>query len=232
MADDASNPVPSPRKGAQAAAPASDCGRPYHHGDLSRALVAAGRRILEADGPDALSLRAVAREAGVSPAAPYHHFKDKGELLNAVASEGWEELGQAIAKARAATTDPRAAIDEIGVAYVCFARQNPALYRIMYRSACDRETMPDTAKKNEGGWGQVAEAILEAGVNPEDKREMQLIQIAAWCTAHGVAEMAGFKEFEALRTEMGGEEAFVRAILKHVGILRHAPLPAGARREA
>ncbi|WP_397419673.1 TetR family transcriptional regulator, partial [Phenylobacterium sp.] len=53
--------------------------RPYHHGDLRRALVEAARRLLEAEGPSALSLRAVAREAGVSPAAPYHHFKDKAE---------------------------------------------------------------------------------------------------------------------------------------------------------
>ena len=70
--------------------PTSDEGsasRPYHHGDLSRALVLAGRRILESQGIAALSLRAVAREAGVSPAAPYHHFKDKGELLDAVAEE-------------------------------------------------------------------------------------------------------------------------------------------------
>ena len=66
--------------------------RPYHHGDLSRALIDAARKILENDGPAALSLRAVAREAGVSPAAPYHHFKDKVELLEAVAHEGWHEL--------------------------------------------------------------------------------------------------------------------------------------------
>jgi AcrR family transcriptional regulator len=218
MADDAPRPPPAAQK-----AQALDCGpRPYHHGDLSRALVSAARRILEAEGPDALSLRAVAREAGVSPAAPYHHFKDKGELLVAVASEGWDELGQAIAKARTDASDPAAAITEIGVAYVCFARENPALYRIMYRLACDRETMPDTAKSDQGGWGQVADAIHEAGVNPENPREMQIIQIAAWCTAHGVAEMAGFKEFETLKAEMGGEDAFVRAILKHVGVLSGA----------
>ena len=78
--------------------------RPYHHGDLSRALVLAGRRILENQGPAALSLRAVAREAGVSPAAPYHHFKDKGELLDAVAKEGWRELGEAIARVREAAS--------------------------------------------------------------------------------------------------------------------------------
>ena len=73
--------------------------RPYHHGNLSLALISAGRRILESLGPTALSLRAVAREAGVSPAAPYHHFKDKSELLDAVAQEGWHALGEAIAGA-------------------------------------------------------------------------------------------------------------------------------------
>jgi len=66
--------------------------RPYHHGDLRRALIDAASRLLEAEGPSALSLRAVAREAGVSPAAPYHHFKDKAELLDAVAQEGWDIL--------------------------------------------------------------------------------------------------------------------------------------------
>src|SRR5436853_7154633 len=88
--------------------------RPYHHGDLSRALVEAARRILEAEGPTALSLRAVAREAGVSPAAPYHHFKDKTELLEAVAHEGWEALGQAIAAARQGGASPEAALNAIG----------------------------------------------------------------------------------------------------------------------
>src|ERR1700675_4365070 len=94
----------------------ASCGaRPYHHGDLSRSLVAAGRRILEPEAPTALSLRAVAREAGVSPAAPYHHFKDKSELLDAVAEEGWRELGDAIAVGRAAATHPSLRLGETGV---------------------------------------------------------------------------------------------------------------------
>ena len=199
--------------------PAPDAAaRPYHHGDLSRALVEAGRRILETQGPAALSLRAVAREAGVSPAAPYHHFKDKGELLDAVAHEGWEALGAAITAARAASPNARAAMTEIGVAYVCFARANPALYRTMYDSACDRATMPDHAKSEDSGWRQVSEAIIEAGTDPNDKREMELATIAAWCAAHGVAEMAGFKEFQPLMASLGGEEAFARAVLSHVGI--------------
>jgi AcrR family transcriptional regulator len=211
----------TPRKAAADEA----CGRPYHHGDLSRALVSAGRRILESEGPAALSLRAVAREAGVSPAAPYHHFKDKGELLDAVAKEGWRELGEAIGARRAAATDPRAALTEIGVAYVTFARQNPALYRLMYHAACDREMMPDHAKDEDSGWNQVEKALIDAGADPANELDMKLAQIAAWCNAHGVAEMAGFKEFAPLREALGGEEAFVRALLGHVGIFARRPRP-------
>jgi AcrR family transcriptional regulator len=193
-------------------------GRPYHHGDLSRALVTAGRRILEAEGPAALSLRAVAREAGVSPAAPYHHFKDKSELLDAVAEEGWHELGEAIARSRAATPDPKLVLNEIGVAYVTFARQNPALYRLMYHAACNRAMMPETAKGEASGYAHVKEALIAAGADPSDERELQLAHIAAWCNVHGIAEMVSFKEFEPLREALGGEEAFVRAILRHTGI--------------
>ena len=196
--------------------------RPYHHGDLSRALVLAGRRILENQGPAALSLRAVAREAGVSPAAPYHHFKDKGELLEAVAKEGWRELGEAIARVREASPSALAAITEIGVAYVCFARQHPALYRIMYDSACDRETMIDHANEQESGWRHVADAIVEAGADPNDQREIELSTIAAWCVAHGVAEMAGFREFDHLKDTLGGEEAFVREVLHRVGLYQRS----------
>jgi AcrR family transcriptional regulator len=199
--------------------------RPYHHGDLSRALVMAGRRILEAEGPAALSLRAVAREAGVSPAAPYHHFKDKSELLDAVADEGWHELGEALRLGRARANDPKSALIEIGVAYVTFARENPALYRLMYHAACNRETMPDHAKDADSGWAHVREAVIAAGADPHDEREMQIGQITAWCHVHGIAEMAGFKEFDAIKAAMGGEEAFVRSLLSHSGVFSHRNKP-------
>src|SRR6478609_3661644 len=101
--------------------------RPYHHGDLRRALIDAAQRLLETEGPTALSLRAVAREAGVSPAAPYHHFKDKGELLDAVAHEGWDLLNELMTQARASHDSVRDKLTALGVAYVRFARDNPAL---------------------------------------------------------------------------------------------------------
>ena len=191
--------------------------RPYHHGDLSRALVDAARRILEAEGAAALSLRAVAREAGVSPAAPYHHFKDKTELLEAVAHGGWEEVSEIIAEARRSVSDPREAMTEIGVAYVKFARENPALYRLMYDTSRDRISMPEHANEEDSGYAQVQLALVAAGCDPNDVGELELQTIACWCAVHGLAEMANFKEFASLKEKMGGDEAFLRGILRHFG---------------
>jgi len=196
--------------------------RPYHHGDLSRALVDAARRILEAEGPAALSLRAVAREAGVSPAAPYHHFKDKCELIDAVAQQGWHALGEAIVEARRTAATPREALGEIGVAYVRFARANPALYRVMYDATRDQETMPEHAKDADSGFGQVEEAIIAAGGDPNNSIALEVATVAAWCAAHGVAEMVGLKQFEPLMEAMGGEEALVRALLGHITAYDHS----------
>jgi AcrR family transcriptional regulator len=192
--------------------------RPYHHGDLSRALVDAARRLLEAEGAAALSLRAVAREAGVSPAAPYHHFKDKTELLEAVAHGGWDELSEAIVEARRTAASPNQALGNIGVAYVHFAQDNPALYRLMYDTSRDRTAMPEHVKEEESGFAQVECALVEAGADPDDDRELQLATIASWCAAHGLAEMCNFKQFQPLKEAMGGDDAFLRGVLRHLGV--------------
>ena len=191
--------------------------RPYHHGDLSRALIEAARRILEAEGPAALSLRAVAREAGVSPAAPYHHFKDKTELLEAVAHQGWEALGQAITAARHSGATPEASLNAIGLAYVTFSLNNPALYRLMYDTSRDRTSMPEHQAKEADGYANVQGAPIDAGADPNDELELQLATIASWCAVHGLAEMCNFKEFAALKAAAGGEEAFLKGILRHFG---------------
>src|SRR5215218_10931897 len=179
--------------------------RPYHHGDLRRALVDAARRLLEAEGPTALSLRAVAREAGVSPAAPYHHFKDKAELLDAVAQEGWDMLEHAMAEAKA-KAEGRAQLTSLGIAYVCFARDNPALYRVMYDAARDREALPIDMQDGEkdSAYCMVRDTMVEHGADPAQEADLELATIAAWCGAHGLAEMAGFKQFEHFKAELGG----------------------------
>lgn len=191
--------------------------RPYHHGDLSRALVEAARRILEAEGPAALSLRAVAREAGVSPAAPYHHFKDKGQLLDAVAHEGWVELDAALMQARQDSDDDRQRMTGLGVAYVAFARDNPALYRVMYDCSRDKDALPEHMKE-EGAYRQVRNTIAHAAGDGVSEIDLELATIAAWCAAHGLAEMSGFAQFASLKAALGGDAAFLRAVFEHLGM--------------
>ncbi|HEY8574308.1 TetR/AcrR family transcriptional regulator [Phenylobacterium sp.] len=193
--------------------------RPYHHGDLRRGLIEAARRLLESEGPTALSLRAVAREAGVSPAAPYHHFKDKGELLDAVAQEGWQKLDEALARAKAEAPSIREAMTGLGVAYVCFARDNPALYRVMYDTARDKEALPETMQNGEdSAYCKVRNTLVEAGADPTAATDLELATVAAWCAAHGLAEMRGFKQFDHLKDAVGGENNFLRAVFNHMGL--------------
>lgn len=197
--------------------------RPYHHGDLRRALIDAARRLLESEGPNALSLRAVAREAGVSPAAPYHHFKDKSELLDAVAHEGWDMLNELMTTARSRETSVADKLTALGVAYVRFARDNPALYRVMYDASRDKDGLPDHVHMDDdNAYCQVRNTLTEAGVGPLSDLDLELATTAAWCAAHGLAEMFAFKQFDPLKEAVGGDEAFLRGVFEHMGIFGRA----------
>ena len=201
--------------------PGAQEARPYHHGDLRRALIGAARQLLEREGPAALSLRAVAREAGVSPAAPYHHFKDKSELLDAVADEGWALVGHAMSEAIAEAPDEDRLIPVV-LAYVCFARAQPALYRVMYDAAREKADLPMQAHAGEDSpYALVRETLVCEGAHPTDI-DVDLAITGAWCAAHGLAEMAGFKQFEPLIARLGGERAFLDAVLHHMGLYRTA----------
>jgi len=201
--------------------------RPYHHGDLRRALVDAAARILEREGPSALSLRAVAREAGVSPAAPYHHFKDKGELLDAVAHVGWEALGDAMTEAVAKARDAHELMTELGVAYVCFSQRHPALYRVMYDCSRDKDSLPEGMENNDdSAYCMVRETFRKTAGPDVAELDIELATIAAWCTAHGLAEMSGFAQFSPLKRELGGDEAFLRGVLSHLGAFARRTPPA------
>lgn len=196
--------------------------RRYHHGDLSRALIDAARRLLESEGPTALSLRAVAREAGVSPAAPYHHFKDKGELLDAVAHEGWDMLNAKMTEARNAESGLGEKLSALGVSYVHFARENPALYRVMYDASRDKDGLPEHLHDDEdSAYCQVRNTLAEAGVTLNDV-DLELATTAAWAAAHGLAEMVAFKQFDPIKVALGGEDAFLRGVFQHLGIFAEA----------
>jgi AcrR family transcriptional regulator len=192
--------------------------RPYHHGDLRRALVEAARRLVETEGPAAMSLRAVAREAGVSPAAPYHHFKDKAELMGAVAGEGWAMLSAVIFEATAA--NPGVSLAPL-LAYVSFARTRPALYRVMYDAARDAESLPFVGlAENDSPYAWVRDALARGG-SDATATEIELGIAAAWSAAHGLAEMAGFRQFDRLKEMLGGETPFLQAVLSQMGLHSH-----------
>lgn len=114
--------------------------RPYHHGDLPRALREAALQLIEERGTASLTLSEVARRVGVSHAAPYRHYADKAALLTALSAEGAHLLADQVGAALAsAGTDPRARFLDAGYAYVRFAVDNPAYFQAMFASECDRE---------------------------------------------------------------------------------------------
>lgn len=107
--------------------------KPFHHGDLRQALLVESLRLLEANGPEGFSLREAARGVGVSPAAAYRHFADKGALLAALAGEGFARLATAMEQAmEAAGTDPVARLRANGRSYVEFAVAEPAMFSLMF----------------------------------------------------------------------------------------------------
>src|SRR6201991_3728590 len=106
----------------------------YHHGDLRQKLMAVTEEIILEKGVDGFTLREAARRAGVSPAAPAHHFADARGLLTAVALLGFQEFGEALRKADAAGgSDPERRLQEQGMAYVRFALEHPARFQLMFR---------------------------------------------------------------------------------------------------
>jgi AcrR family transcriptional regulator len=116
--------VPTKRKNEKPAKPVP----PYHHGDLRDALLRSAETILRRDGFPALTLRACAREAGVSHAAPAHHFPNLSSLLSELAAEGFSRLTDAVQKA---LDQPKATPVAAGIAYVKFAKENPDLFYLM-----------------------------------------------------------------------------------------------------
>jgi AcrR family transcriptional regulator len=159
-----------------------ETGRPYHHGDLRRALMeAAIQAILEA-GPGAVRLRDLARRAGVSHAAPAYHFGDKAGLLSAIAADGFLRLAAMLREAHEAT----GSYLEIGVAYVRFAVTNKAHFEVMFRPELYRQDDPEVVRAR-----QATRALLYgplAGA-PEPGPDDLRTGVAAWSLVHGLATL-------------------------------------------
>jgi AcrR family transcriptional regulator len=152
--------------------------RPYHHGDLRAALLRAAVEAIGQAGPAAMSLRDVARRAGVSHAAAAYHFGDKAGLLTAVAAEGYRMLTQELQHAR----DARRGFLEVGVAYVRFAVSHRAHFEVMYRPELYR---PDDTEVRQARAGA---AVLLYGTASPDGGQLAA-GAAAWSLVHGLATL-------------------------------------------
>ncbi len=173
--------------------------RTYHHGDLRRAVLTAALDVIRTEGPGALSLRDLARRAGVSHAAPAHHFKDRTGLLTAIATEGYELFADALTDA----PDLR----ERGVRYVRFATEHPAHFQVMFRPELFRAQAPELVAAKDRASTELRTGVsgLPAARRGEDPR---LAGMAAWSLAHGFATLLLSGNLAGAVGERDPEEVF------------------------
>ncbi|MCX4762682.1 TetR/AcrR family transcriptional regulator [Streptomyces sp. NBC_01275] len=184
--------------------------RPYHHGDLRRAILGAALDVIAAEGPSGLSLRDLARRAGVSHAAPAHHFRDRTGLLTAIAAEGFGLL--------AAATKEAADLKDAGVRYVRFAREHPAHFQVMFAPellrADDLELTTARALATDALRTAVSAASAVSAVSPvrpdndNGDADARLAGVAAWSLAHGFATLLLSHNLDGAVGDRDPEEVF------------------------
>jgi AcrR family transcriptional regulator len=160
----------------------------YHHGDLRAALIAAAVRHIGARGTENLSLRALAREIGVSPTASYRHFPSRAALLAALATEGFETLAARMNAARSAP-DPYARLLDIGVAYVECARADPVRYQLMFGAVLDDFAAFAELHAAADAAYAVLDRIVSEGIAAGVLAPAPVPEVcaAAWAAVHGIA---------------------------------------------
>lgn len=160
---------------------------PYHHGDLRAALIAAAEALLTRLGPAELSLRGVAREAGVSAMAPYRHFADKDTLLAAVAGDGFHQFEARLRQATSAAPDAKAGLIAQGVAYVRFAYDQPALFRLMFGPLITKTVALEHLDRDSApAFYALRDAVAAAYPEADAQRQDDLV-LTCWSLVHGLA---------------------------------------------
>jgi AcrR family transcriptional regulator len=165
--------------------------KPYHHGDLRHALIEASLALIAEEGFAALTLREVARRAGVTHAAPYRHFADKEALLAAVAEEGFRTMAAQMRERMDRETGPTQRLSACGVAYVLFAIQHPAHFRVMFGPHFTRRVDHETlAREGGNAFGLLVQSIIE-GQKAGELREGEPMPLAlmSWSLVHGLASL-------------------------------------------
>jgi AcrR family transcriptional regulator len=208
--------------GARAKRPAR---RGYHHGDLRQALIAAAEQLVVERGVDGFTLREAARRAGVSPAAPAHHFKDMRGLLTAVALLGFRDFAAALEAAdRRGGADPQLRLREQGAAYVAFALQYPGRFLLMFRHDKHDKDDADFSATARRAYRILEDAVRAGTGTPPDAvlgSEGQGLLLAMWSIVHGFAHLALGGELGIAPETKHGRTLILETLLP--AMLQHLP---------
>ncbi|MDL2199332.1 TetR/AcrR family transcriptional regulator [Halopseudomonas aestusnigri] len=171
------------------AKPANRSRDAYHVGNLAPQLLAAARTLLEEVGPTKLSLRAVSERVGVSATAAYHHFQNRNELISHLAAQGFAELAAALQRA----CSNGSGLDRVragSLAYLHFARSNPALYQLMFGPEfTDEALIPALQRERLAAFGELKRMVAETLGQALDSSDVRKASVAAWSYIHGLTSL-------------------------------------------
>lgn len=190
----------------------------YHHGDLKNALLDAARDLAIEGSVDGFTLREVARRAGVSPAAPYHHFADKNDLVRQLAIRAFETMRQTLQTAADSATDSAQQLEAMGVAYLHFAFTHAAEFRFMFkRELCAAPGQPDPLEEA----GRAAQAVLHNVVVAAQANQTiragdpQMIVLSIWSVIHGLSGIL-LETPSGKNATLSGAEEMARGVVRDV----------------
>jgi len=190
--------------------------RGYHHGNLKEALVRAALELIAEKGPAGFTFADTARWAGVSPAAPYRHFRDRDALLADVARRGFEEFTAALSKAwDDGRPDTMTAFDRLGRAYLAFAKSEPAYYSAMFEAGVPLDADPQLREVSERAFAVLRAAAekLVTQIPGGSKPPALMVALHIWSTTHGIASLFGRGDAARRALPMPPEELLEAAIL-------------------
>jgi AcrR family transcriptional regulator len=190
--------------------------RSYHHGNLKEVLLEAARRLIEQHGPVGFSLTEAARLAGVSPAAPYRHFRDRDALLAEVARNGFERFAAKLDMAwNNGIPTPLSAFENLGRAYLAFARDEPASYAVMFEAGLSQSedaALKATADRAFDVLQRASVALCQA-LPPDDRPPVRLMSLHIWALSHGVADLFVQARSGVAKTPVSAEEILESGML-------------------
>ena len=191
--------------------------RGYHHGNLKEALLQAALRLIGEKGPAGFTFADAARLAGVSPAAPYRHFRDRDDLLSAIAQRGFEEFEVLLTKAwDDGRPDTLTAFERVGKAYLSFAREEPAFYSAMFESGIPADLNPAWMAASERAFGIIrAAAERLAALTPPGLPRPPALMMALhiWSMSHGVASLFARGDAARRKLPMSAEDLLEAEVL-------------------